>query len=168
LDREQKDLESEKAMKLRQKEDTIKLKEMEAAKKKQIDNEAASKLQAVMRRTKTPAMNKIKESVDVIGSKSKALLTRKVDAAPYFKSPIDKSIDVRGYIPKTSIINKFSVGEKLVVTRNPNKPKKLVSEKKHKAAVEGYENRLAYLDIADKYKGIMTKGKSKIGKANEV
>jgi hypothetical protein len=44
----------------------------------------------------------------------------------------------------------------------------LVSKKKNKAAVEGYENRLAYLDMADKYKGIMTKGKSKIGKANEV
>ena len=144
-------------MQIRQKEDEIKLKEMEAAKKKQIDNEAASKLQAVMKRKQTPSINKIKESVDVIGSKSKALLTRKVDAAPFYRFPANKSIDTRGFIPKTSIRNKFSVGEPLIV----NKRQQLVSKKKNKAAVEGYENRLAYLDMAEKYKGIMTKGKSK-------
>ena len=109
-----------------------------------------------MKRKQTLSMNKIKESVDVIGSKSKALLTRKVDAAPYYKLPAPKSIDIRGFIPKTSIRNKFSVGEPLIV----NKRQHLVSKKKNKAATEGYENRLAYLDMADTYKGIMAKGKT--------
>ena len=98
----------EEVMKNRQNEDEIKLKEMEAAKKKQIDNDAASKLQAVMKRKQTPSMNKIKESVDVIGSKTKALLTRKIDPAPFYRYPANKSIDTRGFIPKTSIRNKFS------------------------------------------------------------
>jgi len=155
LDKLQKDLESKQAMKNRQKEDALKLKEMESAKKKQIDNDAASKLQAVMKRKQTPSMNKIKESVDVIGSKTKALLTRKIDPAPFYRYPANKSIDTRGFIPKTSIRNIFSVGEPLVVS----KKLKLVSKKKNKAAVEGYQNRLAYLDMADKYKSIMTKGK---------
>ncbi len=147
-------LQNELIMKKRQKEDEIKLKEMEATKKKEIDNNAASKLQAAIKRNQTQAFKKTKESVDIIGSKTKALLTRKIDAAPYYKLPANKSIDNRGYIPKTSIRNKFSVGEPLVV----NKRQQLVSKKKNKAAVEGYQNRLAYLDMATKYKDIM-KGK---------
>jgi hypothetical protein len=161
LDKLQKELESQQAMKKRQKEDEIKLKEMEAAKKKQIEDDAAAKLQSVIKRKQTPSLKQSKESVNVIASKAKALLTRKVDAAPYYKLPAPKSIDVRGFIPKTSIRNKFSVGEPLVV----NKRQKLVSKKKNKAAVEGYENRLAYLDMASKYKDVM-KGKQR--KVNEV
>jgi hypothetical protein len=78
-------------------------------------------------------------AINVLSGKIEGLLTRKVDAAPYIKDIVDKTIDPRGYI---AILNEFSVGEKLVVTRNPNIPKKLVSEKKHKAAVKGYENSL--------------------------
>ena len=63
--------------------------------------------------------------------------------------------DPRGYIPKTIILNKFNVGKPLVVS----KKLQLVDKGKHEAAVAGYENRMAYLDMADKYSGIMKKKK---------
>ena len=47
------------------------------------------------------------------------------------------------------------MGQPLVVSKRS----KLVSKKRHDAAVAGYENRAAYLDMAEHYKTIMTKGK---------
>ena len=58
-------------------------------------------------------------------------------------------------INKTMIWNKKTVGQPLAVS----KKMKLVSRKKRDAAVEGYQNRLAYLDVAEKYGGIMNKKK---------
>jgi len=49
------------------------------------------------------------------------------------------------------------MGQPLVV----NKKLKLVSKKKHDAGVFGYETRQDYLDLAEQYKDIMTKGKKK-------
>jgi hypothetical protein len=56
-----------------------------------------------------------------------------------------------------AILNKFAVGQRLVV----NKRKQLVSKKRHDAGVFGYETRQDYLDLAEQYKPIMTKGKKK-------
>ena len=167
--------ESQQAMKKRQKEDEIKLKEMEEAKTKQIKDDAAAKVQAVIKRKNTTSIKKIKESFDILSSKTKALLTTKVDAPPFYKIKVPKREynnsgikndyhDKRGFITRTTIRNKFVVGDPLVV----NKRQQLVSKKKSSAAVEGYENRLAYLDMADKYKGVMTKGKSNKKRAQEV
>jgi hypothetical protein len=167
--------ESQQAMKKRQKEDEIKLKEMEEAKTKQIKDDAAAKVQAAIKRKNTTSIKKIKESFDILSSKTKALLTTKVDAPPFYKIKVPKREynnsgikndyhDKRGFITRTTIRNKFVVGDPLVV----NKRQQLVSKKKSSAAVEGYENRLAYLDMADKYKGVMTKGKSNKKRAQEV
>ncbi len=49
------------------------------------------------------------------------------------------------------------MGQCLVVNKNL----KLVSKKKHEAAVTGHENRQAFLDLADQYKDIMKKGRKK-------
>jgi hypothetical protein len=49
------------------------------------------------------------------------------------------------------------VGQPLVV----NKKLQLVSKKRHDAGVFGYETRQDYLDLAEKYKNVMTKGKKK-------
>ena len=49
------------------------------------------------------------------------------------------------------------MGQPLVV----NKKLKLVSKKKHDAGVFGYETRQDYLDLAEQYKDIMTKGQKK-------
>ncbi len=54
-------------------------------------------------------------------------------------------------------MNKFAEGQRLVV----NKRKQLVSKKKHEAGVLGYETRQEYLDLAEQYKDVMTKGKKK-------
>ena len=64
------------------------------------------------------------------------------------------------YIPKiekTAILNKPTVGQRLVV----NKKLKLVSKKKHDAGVFGYETRQAFKEKAKEYEDIMTKGKKK-------
>ncbi len=60
-------------------------------------------------------------------------------------------------IKKTAILNKPTVGQSLVV----NKRLKLVSKKKHEAGVFGYETRQDYLDLAQQYDSIMTKGQKK-------
>jgi len=65
------------------------------------------------------------------------------------------------YLPdskKAYIMNKDTVGQRLAYS---DRSQKLVSKKKHDAAVEGYQNRLAYLDVAEKYGGIMNKKKKK-------
>ncbi len=54
-------------------------------------------------------------------------------------------------------MNKPTVGQRLVV----NKKLKLVSKKRHDAGVFGYETRQDFLDLAQQYKTIMTKGKQK-------
>ncbi len=53
-------------------------------------------------------------------------------------------------------MNKNTAGQRLVV--------KLVSKKRHDAGVFGYETRQDYLDLAQQYKPIMTKGKKKKNK----
>ncbi len=58
---------------------------------------------------------------------------------------------------KAYITNKKTVGQPLVV----NKKLQLVSKKRHDAGVFGYETRQDYLDLADKYKDVMTKGQKK-------
>ncbi len=58
---------------------------------------------------------------------------------------------------RTYITNKDKVGQRLVV----NKRKQLVSKKKHDAGVFGYETRQDFLDLAEQYKPIMTKGQKK-------
>ena len=126
--------ESQQAMKKRQKEDEIKLKEMEEAKTKQIKDDAAAKVQAAIKRKNTTSIKKIKESFDILSSKTKALLTTKVDAAEHFKLKVPKRPfnnsgikneyhDKRGFIPKTTILNKYSVGNPLVVRDKTTKKK---------------------------------------------
>ncbi len=55
------------------------------------------------------------------------------------------------------ICNKNTVGQPLVV----NKKLQLVSKKRHNAGVFGYETRQEFLDLADKYKDVMTKGQKR-------
>ena len=142
-------------MKKRQLVDEEQLKQMEetqrqiqAAKadKEKKEDIAAKQLQAVSKRIKAKNdVSKIKQAKDKIGAVSKRLLTEKVKSA---------------YIPKaktTMIWNKNTVGQPLVV----NKKLQLVSKKRHNAGVFGYETRQEYLDLADKYKDVMTKGKKK-------
>ncbi len=142
-------------MKKRQLVDEEQLKQMEetqrqiqAAKadKEKKEDIAAKQLQAISKRIKAQSdVSKIKQSKDKIGAAAKRLLTEKVKSA---------------YIPKaktTMIWNKNTVGQPLVV----NKKLQLVSKKRHNAGVFGYETRQEYLDLADKYKDVMTKGKKK-------
>ena len=120
------------------------LKQMEAAKDKTIKDNAAAKLQGtIKRKTAQNDIAKIKQSVDKIGSSAKRLMTERANSyySPKFKA--------------TTIWNEKTVGQPLAVSRT----KKLVSKKKHDAAVEGYQNRLAFLDVADKYKDVMKGGK---------
>ena len=49
------------------------------------------------------------------------------------------------------IINNKTIGQPLRVS----KKKKLVSQKKQAAAIEGYENRQAFLQVAEQYKDVM-------------
>ena len=75
----------------------------------------------------------------------KALFTEK---ANFFKAP-----KILGN--KTIITNKKTVGQPLAL----NRQLEFVSKKKQAAAREGYQNRQAFLEMADKYKDIMKKGK---------
>ncbi len=58
---------------------------------------------------------------------------------------------------RTRITNKDKVGQQLVV----NKRKQLVSKKKHDAGVFGHGTRQEFLDLAQNYKSVMTKGQKK-------
>ena len=122
------------------------LRQMEAVKDKAIKDDAAKKLQASIKRVKPQNnLNQIKQAKEQIGAKAKRLLTEKVNSI---------------YIPKikkTAILNKFAVGQRLVV----NKRKQLVSKKRHDAGVFGYETRQDFLDLAQNYKSVMTKGQKK-------
>ena len=133
-------------MKQRQLVGEAELKQMEAAKDKAIKDDAAKKLQASIKQVKPQNnLNQIKQAKEKIGAVTKRLLTDKVNSI---------------YIPKikkTAILNKFAVGQRLVV----NKRKQLVSKKKHDAGVFGYETRQDFLDLAQTYKPIMTKGQKK-------
>ena len=131
-------------MKQRQAVDEIKLKEMEAIKDQSIKDDAAKQLQAKNKRIRPQKdLSDVYKAKERIGANIKRLLTEKADSQ---------------YFPKTNrtmIWNNKTVGQPLVVS----KKLKLVSKKKHDAAVEGYQNRQVFLDLADKYKDIMTKGK---------
>ena len=133
-------------MKQRQLVGEAELKQMEAAKDKAIKDDAAKKLQASIKRVKPQNnLNQIKQAKEKIGAVTKRLLTDKVNSI---------------YIPKikkTAILNKFAVGQRLVV----NKRKQLVSKKRHDAGVFGYETRQDFLDLAQNYKSVMTKGQKK-------
>ena len=122
------------------------LRQMEAVKDKAIKDDAAKKLQASIKRVKPQNnLNQIKQAKEKIGAVTKRLLTDKVNSI---------------YIPKikkTAILNKFAVGQRLVV----NKRKQLVSKKRHDAGVFGYETRQDFLDLAQNYKSVMTKGQKK-------
>ena len=88
-------------------------------------------------------LKEVKKAKEKIGAVAKRLLTERVSST---YSPA---------VNRTAIWNKNTIGQPLVV----NKRLKLVSKKKHVAAVAGYENRQAFLDLADHYKDIMKKGK---------
>jgi hypothetical protein len=107
---------------------------------------AATQLQATTKRV--AAQNniaKIKKAKDWVGAAVKRLLTERVD--PHYINQIKKTV----------IMNKPTVGQRLVV----NKKLKLVSKKRHDAGVFGYETRQDFLDLAQTYKPIMTKGQKK-------
>ena len=129
-------------MKQRQLVGEAELKQMEAAKDKAIKDDAAKKLQASIKRVKPQNnLNQIKQAKEQIGAKAKRLLTREIDS--YYNPNLKKAF----------ILNKFAVGQRLVV----NKRKQLVSKKRHDAGVFGYETRQDYLDLAKKYENVMTK-----------
>jgi hypothetical protein len=131
-------------MKQRKTVDDAKLKQMQADKQRQIEQASASTLQsAVKRQAAQGKIKDIKLSKDKIDAVVKRLLTEKVDS--YYLPNSNKPI----------ILNKNTIGQPLAVS----KKMKLVSKKKHVAAVQGYQNRLAYLDVAEKYGGIMNKKK---------
>jgi hypothetical protein len=142
-------------MKKRQLVDEEQLKQMEetqrqiqAAKadKEKKEDIAAKQLQAISKRIKAQSdVSKIKQAKDKIGAAAKRLLTEKVKS---FYGPMAR---------KAYITNKKTVGQPLVV----NKKLQLVSKKRHDAGVFGYETRQDYLDLADKYKDVMTKGQKK-------
>jgi hypothetical protein len=120
--------------------------QLEAAKADKAKKEdiAATQLQSISRRIKAQGdISKIKKAKDTIAATTKRLLTEKVKS---FYGPMAK---------KSYITNKDTVGQPLVVS----KKLKLVSKKRHDAAVFGYETRQAFLDLADQYKDVMTKGR---------
>jgi hypothetical protein len=131
---------------LKQMEETQRQMQAAKADKAKKEDIAAKQLQAISKRIKAQSdVSKIKQAKDKIGAATKRLLTERVDSF---------------YGPKTGksyIINKKTMGQPLVV----NKKLKLVSKKKHDAGVFGYETRQDYLDLAEQYKDIMTKGKKK-------
>jgi len=130
-------------MKARQLVDDIKVKQLEAIKKDAIKKDASEKLQASIRRQKAQGdITKIRKAKDKIGGNVKALLTEKAKSiySPKFK--------------KTMITNNKTIGQPLRVS----KKKKLVSQKKQAAAIEGYQNIQAFIEMAEKYKDVM-KGK---------
>ena len=135
-------------MKQRKTVDDAKLNQMQADKQRQIEQASASTLQsAAKRQAALGKMKDIKLSKDKIDAVVKRLLTEKVDSH---------------YLPgsnKSYIMNKNTVGQKLAYS---DRSETLVSKKKRDAAVQGYQNRLAYLDVAEKYGGIMNKKRNKI------
>jgi hypothetical protein len=133
---------------LRQMEEEVRQREAAKAKAIKDANEASNKIQnAVRNRTARKEMKqqKIKKATDKIGAVTKRLLTRKIDT--YYNPNLKKAF----------ILNKDKVGQRLVV----NKRNQLVSKKKHDAGVFGYETRQDFLDLAQNYKSIMTKGQKK-------
>ena len=128
---------------LKQMEETRRQIESAKADKAKKEDIEAKQLQAVSKRIKAQSeVSKIKQAKDKIGAVSKRLLTERVRS---FYGPTAQ----RSYIT-----NKNTAGQPLVV----NKKLRLVSKKRHDAGVFGYETRQDYLDLADKYKDVMTKG----------
>ena len=120
------------------------LRQMEAVKDNAIKDDAAKKIQATAKKVLPQKdLKEVKQAKEKIGAVAKRLLTERVSST---YSPA---------VNRTAIWNKNTIGQPLVV----NKRLKLVSKKKHVAAVAGYENRQVFLDLADHYKSIMTKGK---------
>ena len=131
-------------MKQRQAADEIKLREMEAIKDQSIKDDAGKQLQAKIKRIRPRKdLLNVYKAKEKIGANVKTLLTEQADSQ-YFPNT-----------KRTMIWNNKTVGQPLVVS----KKLKLVSKKKHDAAVEGYQNRQVFLELADKYKDVMTKGK---------
>jgi hypothetical protein len=133
---------NEKTMKARQLVDDIKVKQLQAVKNDVIKKDAAEKIQkAIRRKNAQNDITKIKQAKEKIQGNVKALLTEKAKIMHLPKHD------------KTIILNKKTVGQPLAVS----KKLQLVSKKKQSAAKEGYVNRLAFLDMAKQYKGIMKK-----------
>jgi hypothetical protein len=131
---------------LKQMEETQRQIQAAKADKEKKEDIAAKQLQAVSKRIKAQSdVSKIKQAKDKIGAVSKRLLTEQVRS---FYGPTTQ----RSYIT-----NKNTAGQPLVV----NKKLRLVSKKRHDAGVFGYETRQDYLDLAEKYKDVMTKGQKK-------
>ena len=131
---------------LKQMEETQRQMQAAKADKAKKEDIAAKQLQAISKRIKAQSdVSKIKQAKDKIGAATKRLLTERVD--PHFINEIKKTV----------IMNKPTAGQRLVV----NKKLKLVSKKRHDAGVFGYETRQDYLDLAQQYDSIMTKGKQK-------
>ena len=131
-------------MKARQIVDDIKVKQLQAVKNDVIKKDAAEKIQkAIRRKNAQNDITKIKQAKEKIQGNVKALLTEKAKIMHLPKHD------------KTIILNKKTVGQPLAVS----KKLQLVSKKKHVAGKEGYENRAAYLGMAEQYKNIMKKGK---------
>jgi hypothetical protein len=131
---------------LKQMEETQRQIQAAKADKAKKEDIAAKQLQAISKRIKAQSdVSKIKQAKDKIGAAAKRLLTERVD--PHFINEIKKTV----------IMNKNTAGQRLVV----NKKLKLVSKKRHDAGVFGYETRQDYLDLAQQYKPIMTKGQKK-------
>jgi hypothetical protein len=131
---------------LKQMEETQRQIQAAKADKAKKEDIAAKQLQAISKRIKAQSdVSKIKQAKDKIGAAAKRLLTERVD--PHYINQIKKTV----------IMNKPTVGQRLVV----NKKSKLVSKKRHDAGVFGYETRQDYLDLAKQYSNVMTKGQKK-------
>jgi LytS/YehU family sensor histidine kinase len=131
---------------LKQMEETQRQIQAAKADKAKKEDIAAKQLQAISKRIKAQSdVSKIKQAKDKIGAAATRLLTERVD--PHYINQIKKTV----------IMNKNTAGQRLVV----NKKLKLVSKKRHDAGVFGYETRQDYLDLAQQYKPIMTKGQKK-------
>ncbi len=111
---------------LKQMEETRRQIESAKADKANREDIAAKQLQAVSKRIKAQSeVSKIKQAKDKIGAAAKRLLTERVD--PHYINQIKKTV----------IMNKPTVGQRLVV----NKKLKLVSKKRHDAGIFGWETR---------------------------
>ena len=135
---------NEKTMKARQLVNDVQVQELQKIKKDEIKKNAAVKIQKTWKgKLAKENISKIRKAKDKIAGNVKALFTEK---ANFFKAP-----KILGN--KTIITNKKTVGQPLAL----NRQLEFVSKKKQAAAKEGYQNRQAFLEMADKYKDIMKK-----------
>jgi hypothetical protein len=143
-------------MKIRQVVGEERLKQLEAAKDKKMKDEASDRIKAAIKRKQQPTIKQMKDLPQTLGAASKRLFTERINS-----SYVPAKKDANGNImrpDKTVIWNKSTVGQPLAVS---TRGKKLISKKRQTSAVEGWGHRNAYLDLAEQYKDIMTKGKKK-------